>query len=200
MEEGSGTTIVDSSGLGNNCPLTGAPSWTAGKQGLGLRLNGTSDYATCPNGPSLDIQGPITLAAWVKPERTFATQYVIKKAILGTANGYELSLASTGKVFFRLNQATSLNTYRIDSTTSYPANGTTWMHIAATYDGTTMRLYINGVQEATIAGPAAIGSNGQRLGIGAQPDGVSPLQGTLDEVRIWARALTATEIQALLTP
>jgi PKD repeat protein len=199
MDEGSGTTIVDSSGLGNTGTLTGSPLWTAGWNGLGLHLNGTSDYATVPNAPSLDIQGPITLAAWVKPERV-ATQYVIKKALLGTSNGYELSLASTGKVFFRLNQATSLNTYRIDSTTSYPVNGTTWMHIAATYDGTTMRLYINGVQQAAIAGPAAIGSNGQRLGIGAQPDGVSPFQGTLDEVRIWARALSATEIQALLTP
>jgi hypothetical protein len=135
----------------------------------------------------------------VRPERV-ATQYIIKKAAFGTADGYELSLSTAGKVFFRLNQVTSGNTYRIDSSTSYPTDGSTWMHIAATFDGSTMRLYVNGVLEGTLAGPAAVGSNALALGIGAQPDGVSPLQGALDEVRVWSRALSPSEIQGLLGP
>jgi hypothetical protein len=199
MEEGSGPVIVDSSGLGNNGSIVGTPFWTAGRHGSGLHLNGFTEYATVPSAPSLDIRGPITLAAWVKPEKV-GTQYIIKKALFDAVNGYELSLSTAGKVFVRLNQVSSLNTYRIDSTSSYPTNGTTWMHIAATYDGTTMRLYINGVQEGTIAGPATIQGNTSAVGIGAQADGVSPFGGVMDDVRIWARALTAAEIQALATP
>ncbi|MEY2580496.1 MAG: large repetitive protein, partial [Ilumatobacteraceae bacterium] len=197
LDDGSGSTFADSSGLGNNGTLTGSPSWVAGRHGTALRFNGTTDYGLVANNGNLSITGPITLTAWIKPER-LATQYIVKKAKQGAANGYELSLSSAGKVFFRLNEAASLNTYRVDSTSSYPINGTTWMHVAATYDGTTMRLYINGVQEATVAGPASILSNSQALGIGAQGDGLSPLQGTIDEVRLLARAMTATEIQALL--
>lgn len=197
MDEGSGTTLVDSSGLGNNGTLTGHPAWTAGKESLALQLDGAT-YATCPSASSLDITGAITLAAWIRPTHV-ATQYLIKKAILGSTDGYELSLSSSGKVFFRLDQASHANTYRVDSTTSYAIDGSTWMQVAATYDGTTMRLYINGVQEASLAGPAAIGSNSTSLGIGAQPDGTSPFVGAIDEARIWARALSPSEIQALLT-
>ena len=198
MDEGSGTTIADSSGNGNTGALVGSPTWVTGVKGLALHLGG-SDYATCPSNPSLDITGPLTLAAWVRPD-TVATQYLIKKGTYGGINGYELSLSSAGKVFFRLNQVASGNTYRIDSTTSYPADGSTWMHVAGTYDGTTMRLYVNGVLEASVAGPSSIISNKQVLGIGAQSNGISPFQGALDEVRVWSRSLSAAEIQALQTP
>ena len=70
--------------------------------------------------------------------------------------------------------------------------------MAATYDGTTIRLYVNGVQEgANLAGPASIATNNLALGIGAQPDGVSTLQGAMDDVLLYNTALTASEIAAL---
>ena len=103
----------------------------------------------------------------------------------------------------RFNQATSGDTFRINSTTTYPSNGTTWMHVAATYDGTTIRLYVNGVQEGgNLAGPASIATNNLALGIGAQPDGASKLQGAMDDVRLYNTALSASEIAALasITP
>ena len=86
----------------------------------------------------------MTVAAWIKPSKS-GTQNIVKKTIgTTTANGYELSLSSGGKVFVRLNGNAS---FRIDSTTSFPTSGTVWMHVAATYGGGIIKLYINGVQE-----------------------------------------------------
>ena len=194
--EGSGSTLVDSSGSGNNGGLQGNPTWVTGQHGQAIRFDGSGDYAVVPDASSLDISGAITMAAWVRPEK-LATQYLVKKATNGGTNGYELSLSSAGKVFVRFNQLTSGDTFRVNSTSSYPTNGTTWMHVAATYDGTTMKVYVNGVEEGSLAGPASIVTNNLGLGIGAQPDGVSQLQGAMDDVHLYNRALSLAEIQAL---
>jgi hypothetical protein len=196
FEEGSGTTIVDSSGSGNDGTTRGSPTWVTGHSGLAIHLNGTSDWCTVPSTTSLDLHGPLTLSAWVRPER-LGTGYIVKKAAFGSVNGYELSLSAAGKVFVRFNQATSGDTYRINSVTSYPSYGTTWIHVAATFDGATLRLYVNGVQEGSLAAPAPA-SNTLAVGIGAQADGVSPFQGVIDDVGIWNRALSPAEIQGLV--
>ena len=123
------------------------------------------------------------------------TQYVIKKAANGATDGYELSLATSGYAFVRFNQKTSSNTYRVDAVTPYLQN--TWFHLAATYDGTTTKLFIDGVLNASGSGPAAIVSNNLPLGIGAESTLVSPLSGNIDDARIYNRALSEGEIAAL---
>lgn len=199
LEEGSGSSIIDGSSYGNNGTTSGSPTWVSGRDGLSLILNGSSQYALVPDSNSLDIgTNRITLSAWILPTRAGdATQNVIKKTIgTTTANGYELSLASNGKVFVRFN-GNSL--YRVDSATDYPHNGSAWMHIAATYDGTTIRLYINGVSENPKTATFTIAANSTSLGIGAEP-AASPInffQGQIDDLRIYNRTLSAEEIQGL---
>ena len=202
MNEGSGTILVDSSASGNNGTILGNPTWVAGQHGQAIRFDGTGDYATVPDSASLDISTAITMAAWVKPEAA-TTQNLIKKSTNGGTNGYELSLSALGaassqRAFVRFNQATNGDTYRVNATTMYPSHGTTWMHVAATYDGTTIRLYVNGVQEGQLAASIPIPTNNLALGIGAQPDGLfGVLQGTMDDVLLYNTALTASEIAAL---
>jgi VCBS repeat-containing protein len=198
MEEGSGTTLQDGGTTPFNDGTTVAsPSFAPGKIGsYAIALNGSSQYARVLDENSLDITTAITLSAWVKPGK-LGTQNILKKTLgTTTANGYELSLASNGVVFIRLNGALAS---RVDSVTLYPTDGNTWMHIAGTYDGTTLRIYINGVQNNTKAASITIGTNATNLGIGAEP-AAAPLnffQGSIDDARIYNRALSATEITAL---
>ena len=177
LDEGSGAVAHDGGAMpANDSTLVGSPTWVPGHSGQALRMDGTSQYGSTPDEASLDIENQITLAAWIKPEKFGNNpQYLLKKAIIGSIDGYELSLASIGsgwpnKVFARLNQLTSGDTYRVNSTTVFPIDGS-WMHVAMTYDGVTMRLYINGVQEDSKAGPAKILTNAQPLALGAQSDG-----------------------------
>jgi hypothetical protein len=201
VDEGSGPTLVDAT-TNHEGTIFGSPSWVTGKDGLALNLDGSTQYATVPHNSALNFSTGITLAAWIKPGKQ-GTQYVIKKAIINSTDGYELSLSNPGKVFARFNRETAAaggdgNLYRIDSQTSYPTDGNTWMHIAATFDGANIRIYINGVEESSpVPGPALIATNSLALGIGAQSDGGTKFQGTIDDARVYDGALSQAEIQAL---
>src|SRR5690606_19381438 len=120
----------------------------------------------------LDMTNAITLSAWIKPEKA-TTQYLIKKAEQGQTNGYELSLSGAGKIFFRFNQSSSADTYRVDSQIDYPVNGDKWMHVAATFDGAVLRIYINGVEDnfKVLNTSASIGVNSLPLFVGGAKDG-----------------------------
>ncbi|MCD4695336.1 MAG: T9SS type A sorting domain-containing protein [Bacteroidales bacterium] len=168
--------------------------------GFDLDFDGSNDYAQVPDDASLDITNSITIEAWIKPD-VEGTQYVVKKAIQDNTDGYELSLSSPTsgagpkKFFFRLNQATSSNDYRLNSATDYQTG--VWTHVAATYDGSTMRIFLNGVEDNTLPTPTpvVIYSNSLNLGIGAQSDGGSVFNGKLDEIRLWNTARTVTQIR-----
>ncbi|HEY6866003.1 MAG TPA: LamG domain-containing protein, partial [Candidatus Eisenbacteria bacterium] len=196
MDEGTGTIAHDLA-QGLNAGLFNGPTWVTGVEGGALSFDGANDYAQVPADSRLDITSAITIAAWIRPARV-ATQDVVKKAVNGGTDGYELALSSAGKVFLRFNQKTSADTYRLNSVASYPIDGT-WMHVAATYDGATMKMYVNGALDGSVAKTVTIATNANALGIGAQSDGVRWFQGALDDVRLYNRALSAGEIQALLS-
>ncbi len=209
FSEGSGGTTADGSGNHNTGSLVGA-AWTTdrfGNTNQALQFNGSSQYVTVPTTDTLDIHGAITLAVWVKPSAT-TTQHLIQKGIstggTATPGGYELSLAQTSAgqtAFFRLNQGTSANTYRIDTKTQYTAGN--WIHVAGTYDpnpsNPIMHIYINGVQDddAVTPGPATILAMDTDLNLGRDPGGGQYFNGTMDDARIYNRALSASEIRSL---
>jgi len=195
MDEGSGTQLRDSSGFGNNASTLGSPAWTPVANGFALTLNG-STHAVVSDQVNLNATTALTLAAWVKPN-VLATQDLISRATFGSVDGYALSLLSSGKASVHFNQASSGDIYRLDSSTSYPVTGNTWMHVAATYDGSTMRLYINGVEEDWTPGPAAIAASALNVGIAGQSNGSRRYRGDMDDVRIYSRALTPAEVAAL---
>ena len=186
--------ILDWSGNQNDgiCSA-GCPTQTTGKVGGALYFDGNGSI-DAGNGARLNITGNITIEAWVKPAK-LATQYIVKKASKGFTNGSELSLAAGGKAFFRVNERTPKDPYRVDTRSKYPTNNSTWVYLVGLYNGTHLQIYLNGTLENSVIGPTNISSNTDNLEIGG-PDGSAFYQGAIDEVRIWNRALTPQEIEA----
>jgi chitodextrinase len=189
FDEGSGTTIRDASGQNNNGVAT-ATTWTAGKFGNALVFNGTSSQVTIPDAPSLRLTTAMTLEAWVFPTSTpTGWRAIVDKNI----DGYYL-MASTdngnrpagGGTWTSGNQ----NTF---GPAAIPVNS--WTHLATTFDGATIRLFVNGVQVASVAQTAPLSPTADTLQIGADFYPTEYFAGLIDEVRIYNRALSPAEIQ-----
>jgi hypothetical protein len=198
FEEGAGDVAVDVSGLGRHGAFVGSPSWSSGRFGGGLAFPAAGARVVVFDHPSLDFQGPLSLAAWVRPELR-ASQSLVKKSRTDVSDGFELNLSDDGRAYVRFNQASGGNAWKLFSTRLYPTDGQTWLHLAAVYDPPWIRLYVDGVLEASQLAPGlVVGANALPLSIGAGEDGSGPLRGRLDEVRVYSHALGAAEIAALL--
>ncbi len=201
LNEGTGSLSRDHSGFGSDGVLQGNAAWVSGVDGSALDLDGTGDYVARPARPQpghhrTDHPGHVGQAGTAGDSGSDQEGHRRHGRRVRTGAGDQGP--STGKPFVRFNQATSGDTFRLDALNTYPFDGNTWFHLAATYDGTVMRLYVNGVLQGEKPGPTAIASNTLGVGIGAQPsDGLRGLMGQLDDVRIYNRALTATQIAAM---
>jgi hypothetical protein len=194
MDEPSGNTLTDHSGNGNNATLlsTSGVGRVTGREGLAIALPGTNNrYATAPHSGSLNITGAITVSAWIRPNDVHTRKILTKTG----PGGYDLGLSSGGKVSLILNGTSAQS---LQSNTSYPSDGSTWMHVAATFDGSTATIYVNGQPDASRnLGAVAIGSNTSALHIGALLGGSNRFNGAIDDLRLYSRALSAAEIASL---
>ena len=198
FDEGSGTTIADASAAANNGTVSGAV-WASGRYGGGLRFDGTDDVVTVVDAASLDLTTAMTLEAWVNPAAVPTDWRSIVAKERGTNNmTYQLAANSNTNV---------------PATRGYIANGVrtlqggtrltagAWVHLAATYDGAMQRLYVNGVQVSSRAQTGTIAVTANALRIGGSTTMGQYFNGTIDEVRIYNRALVAAEIQTdMVTP
>jgi Concanavalin A-like lectin/glucanases superfamily len=190
FNEGGGTTATDFSGNENTGTLTGGPAWTSGKFGRALSFDGSNNIAiSTPHG--LNITS-VTQSAWVyfPVSVTAGWQTIVEYGRYGL-NHYGLWKSNNANAFH-----CNVNETTIDFTTIIVPK--TWYHVACTFDQISGNIYIylNGIQEGTI-GNASLSSNSSPMTIGSNNDPDEFFPGKIDEVRIYSRALSATEIAKL---
>ncbi len=190
FNEGTGTTVADLSGNGNVGTVSATTWTTAGKYGGALSFNGTSSRVTIPDAPSLRLTTAMTLEAWVRPSTsgTFWRDVVYK----GNDNYYlEANSSRNGRP--AAGATISGNETTAFGTATIPLN--VWTHLAATYDGTTMRLFVNGAQVASATRTGTIATSANPLQIGGDNIFGQFFRGLIDEVRVYNVALTAEQLQ-----
>ena len=192
FEEGSGTTVTDISGNGNDGTISAAVWSAAGRFGNALSFNGSSARVNILDSPSLDLTAAMTLEAWVYPTTLSGWRTVILKE---TSGGLAYSLyahdnAPRPAAYVNLGGG-DISALGIQA---LPLN--TWTHLAASYDGSMLRIFVNGTQvgSRSVGGSITVSTGALRIG-GNAPWG-EYFAGRIDEVRIYDRTLTQAEILA----
>ena len=191
FSEGTGSTTVDRSGTGNTGTIAGATWVTTGRYGNALSFDGVNDWVTVNDSSSLDLTTGMTLEAWVYPTALSGWRTAIMKEAAGWLAFalYAHDDAPRPAVWANIGGADQTAV----GTGSLALN--VWTHLAATYDGATVRLYVNGVQVGTRARVGSMAVSAQALRIGGNGVWGEYFSGRIDEVRIYNRALSPGEIQ-----
>jgi hypothetical protein len=188
FNETSGRLAADRSGRGNSGRIFGAAR-VAGRFGRALHFDGTGDFVAVRDSASLDFKHGMTLEAWVKP--TSGPRHwrpvIVKQRKRGAAYGL-FTAGRNGRASARL------RTTRTGKLSGRPARGGgAWKHLAATWNGKVMRLYVNGRPAGKKRLSKRAAKSAGRLLIGGSRGG--SFKGVIDEVRIYRRALSASQIR-----
>jgi uncharacterized protein len=197
FDETSGTSASDSSGDGKTATLAGTTGWVTGRSGGAVHLDGSSGYVKLPNG-ILSAVNDFTVAAWVKLDSVPAWSRIFD---FGTGTGSYMFLtpnSGSGAARFAITTGGWSTEQQINATAALPSGA--WTHVAVTLSGNTGTLYVNGAVAGTNTGitlrPSSLGTTTNTwLGRSQYSDPYLP--GALDNVRLYSRALSATEVAAL---
>lgn len=175
-------------------PRFTSASGTAPTGSSALSLDGSTESGAAGNmnlgGSALSFEG------WIKPS-SFKSASPYISSIMGT------EVSDSNSAFLRLGDANiannkvqfvlSINNVQQKLTSTTALNANTWYHVAATYDGTAMKIYINGALDASRSQTGSVNSNGA-FNVGYLYNTSRNFNGKVDEVRVWKRALSQTEI------
>ena len=200
FDETAGTSASDASGQGNTGTLLNGPAWwTAGKVGGALRFDGVNDYVRVSDSASLSSpSGQFSAAAWFYRAADKGHWQCLVTRQLGSSWDDQYILG-----FYE-------NSYRfgVHTTAGFPVAAgpraplSQWVHVAGTYDGGSIRLYVNGGLIGSVAASGTLLRDGRPLLIGGGHNDATgaaseTFNGWIDDVRIYNRALSAAEVQGL---
>ena len=196
FEEGGGSTLLDQSGNGNNGTWSGTPVGTSGYYASGKvggwagSFDGSTDQISIPNG--FPNYSQISLSAWVKKLGAGSNNpqgVIINVRGAGTSYLDICNTAINGPAF----QLSVVGSTPIIHGGACSATGV-WTHYVGTYDGFTSRLYVNGIQVAAASVTGKVFSGTIDI---ANYIGSFYVNGLIDDVRVYTRALSAAEVAAL---
>lgn len=197
LDETSGTTAVDSSGNGNDGTMVGGMSGSNTVDGMvstAIHHTNSNHYIQIPHSATLNVTGnQMTLSAWVNTNNVQFVSIISKRASGGT-NVFRLDQGGAGSPFQCI-----ITTTNGDQTVSFYLPREVWTHVTCVYDGTQIRVYVNGGEVASA------GATGSIVSVPTADVYLFKtlfsynryLLGYMDDVRIYDRALTAEEIKYL---
>ncbi len=192
FNEGTGTTTTDVSGNGHIGSITGA-TWTPqGRYGSALSFDGVNDMVTVGHSSLLDLPNGMTLSAWIFPTahgNGVWRNVLIKERFDGEVYNLYSNVDTNVPTVYAVRSAAPGQPLDARGTVALPLNA--WTHLAATHDGTTLRLYVNGVQVGSRAMAGSLLTSTGALRIGGNSIWGEFFQGRIDEVRVYNRALSA---------
>ncbi len=201
-DEISGTAAADSSGNGNDGAVLGNPTWTAGQVRGAIHLDGTGDYIEVPPSPTLNtIGGVITATAWVLLEDTSTVHIALAKCYNNSTHtspyfSYGLHVLANGTPRFWLSTANNNQAFAQGAAQLVKSNQ--WYHMAGVYDGSQLRLYLNGAVVATANASGNIKEFTTVLRMGTNGGLTEPWVGSLDDIRVYKRVLSVDEVLAVM--
>ena len=193
FEENAGTVTADLSGYGNTGTLYGSMSWVTGKYGYALNFGSVANDRVETSFDGFETGDKITVVCWAKPNVIDSSERVLIDGKEDTILRLELNASDKFAATF----GSGAGWVGAVTSSTTPQVGT-YYHVAAVWDGSYMRLYVNGVEEGTpyswagnVTAPTAIVLGKYGAGAGYE------FNGHIDEVKIYKRALTAEEIKFL---
>ncbi len=198
MTNGSGTSLTDNSGNNNTATLSAGVSWTSSPvqfSANALSFDGADDYVTISRQPAHDISTAITLEAWVYASKNTGVQNVICKSASGVSSGYIFPRTDDGWTNTNFWMHISGIGWRAFSAPFPGLNA--WHHLAASYDGTNVKIYIDGILKTSQAQTGLITtSSSVNITLGNQSGLSEYFGGYADECRVWNIARSQAAIQA----
>jgi hypothetical protein len=196
MESDTGSIVQDASGFGNHGTIMGAPLRVTGKIGRAMEFDGIDDYVLAGRDPSLDISDALTVIAWIYAPSFPYIGTIIHRWYDGTQpdRGFAFQIREGAYVRFGVGHDVNLFDF------SFPFETNRWYHVAGVWDGNTMTVYVDGDTIGTLPTSGPYTNQDVDLAIGVDPMPLNNyFRGKIDEVRIYKRALSQTEIQYALS-
>lgn len=193
FDTGTGTVAYDYSATTANLAFSGTPTWDTGQISGGITTS-SGNVLTTSSIPSFSYSA-LTVCSWAKISSTGTTPTIAAQSDSGISTNNMWSIGfSTGATTPTASLRLGGTTY---TATSATALGTgTWGHICATYDGNDLVLYQDGTEEDTVSINTAVSAASTALTVGSRGSGSVPLAGTVDQLKLFDRALTVKEIES----
>jgi len=201
LDDWVGGTARDVTENGNDGTLVHGPVWTTGQINGALQFDGLDDYVEVAHSPTLNVTGnALTITAWVKAETTGTHQIILSKPYLTTSHqspyfAYSIHLLYAGSSGysprFWITRSGGGYSY-IQSSQNIPTGQ--WVHIAGVYDGSLMRIYVDGVLRGSAAASGNLIGYATPLRLGTNGGLSEFFKGQMDGVRIYDIALTGQEV------
>jgi hypothetical protein len=196
LDELGGTTVVDNSGNGHDGTWRGEPVLraAAGVSGGALEFDGTDDYINIADHADFDITNAITISAWIYLDNIGSQKAILDKKFDGAASGFRfVAFWSTLNFRFSDGITTNIHVFAADGILQ-PGR---WYHAGVVYDRETVRLYLDANEVVAEAHTEPIATNSVSLRIANYASNAYWLDGRVDDVRLYNRALSASDISNL---